>query len=88
MTLETARHALTAAASAYLSQPVDHCATLPWPFADDLGAFRYSVNVDPAMVPRPTAAGEWGRTIVDLGGSVTRRSWRIGGGSSTRTRTG
>ena len=69
MTLETARHALTAAASAYLSQPVDHCATLPWPFADDLGAFRYSVNVDPAMVPRPTAAGEWGRTIVDLGGA-------------------
>ncbi len=48
---------------------IDHLATLPWPFPDDLEAFRYSVNVDPARVPRPTAAGEWGRTIVDLGGA-------------------
>jgi len=64
----TLTHELTPAAAAYLSQPVDHCATLPWPFPDDLSAFRYSVNVDPAMVPRATAAGEWGRTIVDLGG--------------------
>jgi len=60
---------LTPAAASYLSRPVDHCATLPWPFPDDLDAFRYSVNVDPARVPRPTQAGEWGRTIVDLGGA-------------------
>ncbi|WP_332641980.1 heme-dependent oxidative N-demethylase family protein [Aeromicrobium sp.] len=69
MTVETRSTQLTPAAAAYLSQPVDHCATLPWPFPDDLAEFRYSVNVDPAMVSRPTAAGEWGRTIVDLGGA-------------------
>lgn len=59
----------TAAAAAYLAAPVDHCATLPWPFPDDLAAFRYSVNVDPALVPRPTRAGEWGRHLCDLGGA-------------------
>jgi hypothetical protein len=59
---------LTPAAAAYLSQPVDHMARLPWPFPDDHSAFRYSVNVDPARVPRRTLAGEWGRHIVDLGG--------------------
>jgi len=41
---------------------------LPWPFPDDLESFRYSVNVEPARVLRPTAAGEWGAHIVDLGG--------------------
>ncbi|WP_332667239.1 heme-dependent oxidative N-demethylase family protein [Aeromicrobium sp.] len=69
MSVETHSQELSPAAAAYLSRPVDHCATLPWPFPDDLSEFRYSVNVDPAMVPRPTAAGEWGRTIVDLGGA-------------------
>lgn len=60
---------LTEAAGAYLSAPVDHCATLPWPFPDDLTSFRYTVNVDRARIPRPTLAGEWGRTICDLGGA-------------------
>ncbi|WP_206056632.1 DUF3445 domain-containing protein [Nocardioides sp. GY 10113] len=60
---------LTPAAEAYLAQPVDHTSGLPWPFPDDLGAFRYTVNVDPAMTPRRTAAGEWGRVICDLGGA-------------------
>lgn len=60
---------LTPAAAAYLNQPVDHLASLPWPFADDVTSFRYTVNVDPARVPRPTRAGEWGRHIVDLGGA-------------------
>ncbi|MBF4162417.1 heme-dependent oxidative N-demethylase family protein [Nocardioides acrostichi] len=45
-----------------------HTTRLPWPFPDDLDAFRYSVNVEPARVPRRTAAGEWGAHIVDLGG--------------------
>ncbi len=53
----------------YLAQPVDHLAGLPWPFPDDLEAFRYSVNVEPGRTPRPTRAGEWGRHIVDLGGA-------------------
>lgn len=53
----------------FLAQPVDHVGPLPWPFPEDLGAFRYSVNVDPARVPRPTRAGEWGRHLVDLGGA-------------------
>nr|WP_237421850.1 DUF3445 domain-containing protein [Gordonia sp. SID5947] len=44
-------------------------ANLPWPFPDDLAEFRYSVNVEPARVPRATRAGEWGRHIVDLGGA-------------------
>ncbi|AWT52957.1 hypothetical protein D806_019750 [Mycolicibacterium smegmatis MKD8] len=60
---------LTPAAAAYLNQPVDHLASLPRPFADDVTSFRYTVNVDPARVPRPTRAGEWGRHIVDLGGA-------------------
>ncbi|NDZ95250.1 DUF3445 domain-containing protein [Streptomyces sp. SID6673] len=53
----------------YLSGPVDHLANLPWPFPDDLAEFRYSVNVEPARVPRTTRGGEWGRHIVDLGGA-------------------
>ncbi|WP_439030849.1 heme-dependent oxidative N-demethylase family protein [Gordonia terrae] len=47
---------------------VDHLANLPWPFPDDLDEFAYSVNVEPARVPRATRAGEWGRHLVDLGG--------------------
>jgi hypothetical protein len=41
---------------------------LPWPFAEDQQEFQYSVNVEPARVPKKTAAGEWGANIVDLGG--------------------
>lgn len=48
---------------------VSHVTTLPWPFPDDLTAFRYSVNVEPARVTRSTAAGVWGTHIVDLGGA-------------------
>ncbi|MEE3852036.1 DUF3445 domain-containing protein [Gordonia sp. LSe1-13] len=48
---------------------VDHLANLPWPFPDDLEQFRYSVNVEPARVPRATRGGEWGRHVVDLGGA-------------------
>lgn len=59
----------TAAVRAYLGRAVDHMADLPWPFPDGVSAFRYSVNVDQARVPRPTLAGEWGRHIVDLGGA-------------------
>lgn len=51
------------------TEPVDHAARLPWPFNEDVNAFRYSVNVEPARVVRKTAAGEWGAHIVDLGGS-------------------
>jgi hypothetical protein len=54
---------------AFLAQPVDHMARLPWPFPDGYEAFRYSVNVDQARVPRPTLAGEWGRHLCDLGGA-------------------
>ena len=60
---------LSPAAAEYLRGPADHAATLPWPFPDDLTSFRYSVNVDPARVPRTTRAGEWGRHLVDLGGA-------------------
>ncbi|MFC5729729.1 MULTISPECIES: heme-dependent oxidative N-demethylase subunit alpha family protein [Nocardioides] len=59
----------TPAVTAYLAAPADHVGTLPWPFPEDLETFRYSVNVDPARVPRKTRAGEWGRHLVDLGGS-------------------
>lgn len=59
----------TAAVRAFLAQPIDHMARLPWPFPDGDEAFRYSVNVDQARVPRTTLAGEWGRHIVDLGGA-------------------
>ncbi|MFT4288572.1 heme-dependent oxidative N-demethylase family protein [Nocardioides sp.] len=59
----------TASVRAYLGQPIDHMAGLPWPFPDGYSAFRYSVNVDQARVPRQTLAGEWGRHIVDLGGA-------------------
>ena len=59
----------TSAVAAFLEAPPDHAGTLPWPFPDDLESFRYSVNVDPARIPRPTRAGEWGRHLVDLGGS-------------------
>ncbi len=45
-----------------------HTANLPWPFAEDQQDFQYTVNVEPARVPRKTAAGEWGAGIVDLGG--------------------
>lgn len=53
----------------YTLPQADHAARLPWPFPDELEAFRYSVNVEPARVVRRTAAGEWGRHIVDLGDS-------------------
>lgn len=54
-----------------LTEPVPiqgHTARLPWPFPDDLSAFRYSVNVEPGRSPHRTAAGQWGAHIVDLGG--------------------
>ncbi len=60
---------LTPAAREYLSQPVDHCANIPWPFPDDASEFSYTVNVEPARVPRRTRGGEWGRHLVDLGGA-------------------
>ncbi|TFD54750.1 DUF3445 domain-containing protein [Cryobacterium frigoriphilum] len=47
----------------------DHLAGLPWPFPDDLTAFRYSVNVEPGRTTRTTAAGQWGSHLVDLGGA-------------------
>jgi hypothetical protein len=53
----------------FLAQPIDHMARLPWPFPDGYEAFRYTVNVDQARVPRQTLAGEWGRHICDLGGA-------------------
>lgn len=59
----------TKAVEAFLARAADHAGSLPWPFPDELAAFRYSVNVDPARVPRRTRAGEWGRHLVDLGGS-------------------
>lgn len=59
----------TPAVRAFLAEPIDHMARLPWPFPEGYDAFRYSVNVDQARVPRPTLAGEWGRCIVDLGGA-------------------
>ena len=62
-------HQPTGAAAAYLAQPVDRLANLPWPFPDELTEFSYTVNVEPARVPRPTLAGEWGRRLVDLGGA-------------------
>nr|WP_223205434.1 DUF3445 domain-containing protein [Gordonia jinghuaiqii] len=42
---------------------------MPWPFPDDLEEFAYSVNVEPARIPRATRGGEWGRHLVDLGGA-------------------
>ncbi|SEN89334.1 DUF3445 domain-containing protein [Cryobacterium sp. TMT1-3] len=45
---------------------ITHTTNLPWPFPDDLTAFRYSVNVEPARVLRATAGGSWGAHIVDL----------------------
>ncbi|MAU82596.1 DUF3445 domain-containing protein [Gordonia sp. Z-3] len=57
------------AADLPISEGTDHLANLPWPFPDDLEQFRYSVNVEPARVPRVTRGGEWGRHIVDLGGT-------------------
>ena len=38
----------------------------PWPFAGD--AYAYSANLEPAGTIRRTAAGEWGRAILDLDG--------------------
>lgn len=69
MTALPATTATTAAAAAFLAEPIDHMARLPWPFPDGYEAFRYSVNVDQARVPRTTLAGEWGRHLVDLGGA-------------------
>ncbi|MBD0862781.1 DUF3445 domain-containing protein [Gordonia sp. zg691] len=51
------------------ARDVDHLANLPWPFPDDLEEFAYSVNVEPARIPRATRGGEWGRHLVDLGGA-------------------
>lgn len=65
----SSRDSLTPAAREYLSQPVDHCANIPWPFPDDASEFSYTVNVEPARVPRRTRGGEWGRHLVDLGGA-------------------
>lgn len=59
----------TPAVRAFLAQPIDHMARLPWPFPDGYDAFRYTVNVDQARVPRATLAGEWGRHVCDLGGA-------------------
>jgi len=59
----------TPAVEAFLAQPIDHMARLPWPFPDGQESFRYSVNVDQARVPRPTLAGEWGRHVCDPGGA-------------------
>ncbi|MDV6271237.1 heme-dependent oxidative N-demethylase family protein [Rhodococcus globerulus] len=59
----------TPAAAKYLNRATDHLSNLPWPFPDDMTSFRYTVNVDPARVPRPTTAGSWGHHLVDLGGS-------------------
>ena len=59
----------TPAVTEYLASPVSHVRTLPWPFAEEVSTYRYSVNVDPARTVRTTAAGEWGRHIVDLGGA-------------------
>ncbi|MFT4042597.1 MAG: DUF3445 domain-containing protein [Gordonia sp. (in: high G+C Gram-positive bacteria)] len=56
-------------AADYLARPVDHLANLPWPFPDEYQKFSYTVNVEPARIPRPTRAGEWGRHLVDLGGA-------------------
>lgn len=44
----------------------DRLAGFPWPFSDGERTFRYSVNVGEARLPQPTAAGEWGRHIVDV----------------------
>ena len=60
---------LTPAAAAYLAQPVNHLANLPWPFPDEADEFHYTVNVEPARVPHATRGGEWGRHLVDLGGA-------------------
>ena len=59
----------TTPAELFLSAPVDHLSNLPWPFPDDLEQFTYSVNVEPARIPRRTRGGEWGRHLVDLGGA-------------------
>ena len=70
MTVTSTRPPASGAHPETATRPVlhGHTARLPWPFPDDLDAFRYSVNVEPARVPRRTAAGEWGAHIVDLGG--------------------
>ncbi len=36
----------------------------PFPFTQD--QFRYSTNVEPARAPVQTAAGEWGRWMIDV----------------------
>ncbi len=51
----------TASIRDFLTGPVDHLSNLPWPFPDDLEEFTYSVNVEPARIPRCTRGGEWGK---------------------------
>ncbi len=41
-------------------------AGFPFPFPQN--QYRYSVNVEPARVPVATAAGEWGRWLIDVDG--------------------
>ena len=41
-------------------------ARLPWPFAPDERAFRYSVNVEPARRVVTTPVGQWGGDVVVL----------------------
>ena len=56
-------------APAPATEAINHTTNLPWPFADDLTEFRYTVNVEPARMTKVTAGGEWGTHIVDLGGA-------------------
>lgn len=39
-------------------------ARFPFPFRDDV--YRYSTNVEPALVPQPTEAGVWGDRIIEI----------------------
>lgn len=66
---QTLSEPLNPAARAYLARPVDHLSNIPWPFPDELEEFAYTVNVEPARLPRATRGGEWGRYLVDLGGA-------------------
>lgn len=88
----TTSSALTPAAAAFLSQPVDHLSNIPWPFPDELEQFGYTVNVEPGRVPRPTRGGEWGRYLVDLGGAeypaIMAERRRILDADPTRARVG
>jgi hypothetical protein len=53
----------------FLTAPIDHVTGLPWPFQRGADSYRYSVNVEPARTVHETAAGAWGRVVVDLGGA-------------------